>query len=43
MAVTISGTIRGMGTKANPTFVAGAVVIPVVALVYNGCRFEEPL
>jgi hypothetical protein len=34
MAMTITGTIRGMGTRANPTFAAGVVVVPVVALVY---------
>ena len=34
MAATINGTVRGMGIRANPAFAAGAVVIPVIALVY---------
>jgi hypothetical protein len=34
MAATINGTVRGMGTRANPRFTVGAVVVPVAALVY---------
>jgi hypothetical protein len=34
MAATINGTVRGMGIRANPAFAAGAVVVPVLALVY---------
>ena len=34
MAATINGTVRGMGVRANPAFAAGAVVVPVIALMY---------
>ena len=34
MAVSINGTVRGMGVRANPAFTVGAVVIPIAALVY---------
>ena len=34
MAVSINGTVRGMGVRANPAFTVGAVVIPIAALGY---------
>ena len=34
MAATVHGTVQGMGIRANPAFATGAVVIPVIALVY---------
>jgi len=34
MAATVRGTVRGMANRANPAFAAGAVAIPVLALVY---------
>jgi hypothetical protein len=34
MAVSVRGTVRGMGTRANPAFAVGAVAIPVAALAY---------
>nr|WP_256299050.1 hypothetical protein [Haloarchaeobius salinus] len=33
MAETVRGTIRGMGSRANPAFAMGAVLLPVLALV----------
>ncbi|WP_299268888.1 hypothetical protein [Halorientalis sp.] len=34
MAVSVPGTVRGTGTRANPVFAAGAVLVPVALLVY---------
>jgi uncharacterized membrane protein len=34
MATSVRGTVRGMATRANPAFAAGAVGIPLAALVY---------
>lgn len=34
MATSVRATIRGMATRANPAFAAGAVGIPLAALVY---------
>ncbi len=33
MSVSVTGTIRGMATRANPVFGAGAVLVPVALLV----------
>lgn len=34
VAVSVPGTVRGTGTRANPVFAAGAVLVPVALLVY---------
>jgi len=34
MAVSVRSTVRGMGTRANPAFATGAVVVPLALLAY---------
>lgn len=34
MAVSVRGTVRGMGTRANPAFAVGAVAIPLALFAY---------